>query len=69
MVRLAMLRIRRAYITITSNALTHPPVKCLTDVLLEDSNNRYEPADYTGRVRYTDNADIGHYKMDTGVHP
>ena len=69
MVTLAVFRVRRAYMTVIDDVSTLAPVKYLAGILLDDFNKRYEPADYSGRVRYTGNADIGHRKRYTGVHP
>ena len=69
MVTLAVFRVHRAYMTVIDDESTLAPVKYLAGILLDDFNKRYEPADYSGRVRYTGNANIGRRKRYTGVHP
>ena len=69
MVPLAVYRIRRAYIHVLADNSTSEPVRRLTEILLADFNDCYEPSEKSGRVAYTGNADIGIVNRYTGVHP
>ena len=69
MVALAVFRIRQAYITIIECEFTLGPVRHLVIELLKDFNERYEPANETGQVKYTADAETGRGNRYTGVHP
>ena len=68
-VPLAVYRIRQSYMTVISAEETMAPVKTLTEILLQDFNERFIPADDSGKVRYTTEPEIGEGKRYTGVHP
>ena len=62
LVTLAIYRIRKVQHTLE-------PVKNLTATLLADFDQRYKPADESGKVNYTGKADVGFRNRYTGVHP
>ena len=69
LVALAVYRIRKAYVTVFNSEHTLEPVKNLTATLLADFDQRYKPADESGKVNYTGKADVGFRNRYTGVHP
>ena len=69
LVVLAVHMIRRGYSTIMECVDTLAPVKHLCEVLLRDFNQRYEPGDEHGKVKYTSKPEVGYMKRHAGVHP
>ena len=69
LVVLAVYMICREYSTIMECMDILPPVKHLTKVLLRDFNQRYDPGDEYGKVKYTNKLEVGYMKRYTGFHP
>ena len=69
LVVLAIFRIRKAFVAVLESNLTDGAVKHLTSVLLDDFDERYIPADSSGKVAYTGKADVGFRNRYTTVNP
>ena len=69
MVVVAVFRIRKAYVAVHGSDNTDPAVKQLTATLLADFDQRFHPADMSGKVTYTGRPDVGFRNRYTVVHP
>ena len=69
LVPMAIYRIRQLYISTLASEDVHQVVKDLTEILLADFNDRYEPAGDGGQVGYSGNAGCSRHNTYTGVHP
>ena len=69
LVCLAVYRIRAAYVAVYNSEHTEESVKSLTATLLADFDQRYHPADDSGKVTYTGAPNVGFRNRYTGVHP
>lgn len=69
MVVFAVWRVRLEYMAVIGCEDTLEPVRKLTEILLKDFNQRYMPADVSGKVQYTSEVELGFMNRHVGVHP
>jgi hypothetical protein len=68
MVAVAVYQIRQSYVDVINSDDAMPGIVALSKLLLEDFDQRYVPADDTGKVKYHQTDELGKFNRYKGVH-
>jgi len=68
MVAVAVYQIRQSYVDVINSDDAMPGIVALSKLLLQDFDQRYVPADDTGKVKYHQTDELGKFNRYKGVH-